>query len=111
MDSPTPTQNAAAQQPLSPAQLFWRRLKQRRVAMVGGVILIMLYVVALLAGFISPYSYQRQDRDRFFHPPIWPRLQGFRLVVPRYGSGDETFVYHIVPNDTQPLHFFVRGDE
>jgi peptide/nickel transport system permease protein len=111
MDSPTPTQNAAAQQPLSPAQLFWRRLKQRRVAMVGGVILIMLYVVALLAGFISPYSYQRQDRDRFFHPPIWPRLQGFRLVVPRYASGDETFVYHIVPNDTQPLHFFVRGDE
>jgi peptide/nickel transport system permease protein len=111
MESTLPTHNAAAQQPLSPWQLFWRRLKQRRIAMVGGAILIVLYLVALLAGFFAPYSYQRQDRDRFFHPPIWPRIQGFRLVVPRYASGEAAFAYHLVPNDTEPLHFFIRGDE
>lgn len=79
--------------------------------MVGGGILIVLYFVALLAGFIAPYSYQRQDRDRFFHPPIWPRSEGFHLVVPRSEQGEGAFVYHLVPSDTRPLRFFVRGDE
>src|SRR5690349_20962270 len=111
MEAATPNSTAEATAPFSPWQLFWRRLKQRRIAMVGGVILIFLYFVALLASFISPYSYQRQDRDRFFHPPIWPRVQGFHLAVPRYESGEEAFVYRLVPNDTKPLHFFIRGDE
>ena len=110
METAVPTQNTFAQQPLSPWQLFWRRLKQRRVALVGGATLILLYLTALLAGFIAPYSYERQDRDRFFHPPIWPRMHGFRLVAPRYAPGNDTFVYHIVPNDTEPIHFFTRGD-
>ena len=111
METTAPISTIEAKTPLSPWQLFWRRLKQRRIAMVGGVILILLYFVALLAGFIAPYSYQRQDRDRFFHPPIWPRIEGLHLAVPRYAPGDETFVYHLVPNDTQPLHFFIHGDE
>ncbi len=96
---------------LSPWQLFWRRLKRRRIALVGGAVLVFLYLVAIFAGFISPYDYQRQDRDRFFHPPIWPKLEGFHLVVPRYEQVSGDFVYHPVPGDTKPLHFFVRGDK
>ena len=72
--------------------------------MVGGVILILLYLVALFAGFVAPYSYDRQDRDRFFHPPTWPRLSGFRLVVPRYEQLPGDFNYRAVPNDTRPVH-------
>ena len=111
METAAPVPTVEAKAPLSPWQLFWRRLKQRRIAMVGGVILIVLYFVALFAGFMAPYSYQRQDRDRFFHPPIWPRLQGFHLMVPRYEPGNGTFAYRVVPNDPEPLHFFIRGDE
>jgi peptide/nickel transport system permease protein len=111
MNETAPTQNPTAEQPLSPWQLFWRRLKQRRIAMIGGVILIALYLVALFAGFIAPYSYDRQDRDRFFHPPIWPRLEGFRLVVPRYEPGTGSFVYHAIAGDSKPIQFFVRGDK
>ena len=99
------------EQPLSPWQLFRQRLRRRKIAMAGGAILVFLYAVALFAGFIAPYNYQRQDRDRFFHPPIWPRLQGLHLVVPRYEAGNGTFVYRCVPNDTAPLHFFIRGDK
>ncbi len=47
----------------------------------------------------------------FFHPPIWPKLSGFHLVVPRYEQLPGDFVYRAVPNDTKPLHFFVRGDK
>src|SRR3990172_524001 len=68
----------------SPWQLFWRRLRRRRLAMLGGILLILLYLAALLAGFLAPYSFERQDRQRFFHPPTSVQIEGWRLVVPRY---------------------------
>jgi len=96
--------------PLSPWQLFWRRLKRRRIAMFGGAVLVVLYAMSLFAGFIAPYHYERQDRDRFFHPPTWPKLEGFHLAVPRYEAKTGTFEYERIANDTQPIHLFVRGD-
>jgi peptide/nickel transport system permease protein len=111
METAAPISIAETKVTLSPWQLFWLRLKHKTIAMAGGVILIVLYLVALLAGFISPYDFQRQDRDRFFHPPIWPKLSGFHLVVPRYEQLPGDFVYRAVLNDTKPLHFFVRGDK
>jgi peptide/nickel transport system permease protein len=110
MKSIATTPNAEAQIALSPWQIFWRRLKRRRIALFGGVILIFLYAVALFAGFISPYHYERQDRDRFFHPPIWPRLQNFHFVVPRYEQQPGNFIYRAVADDTKPIRFFVHGD-
>ena len=111
MEATAPIPNAETQIALSPWQLFWRRLKQRRIAMIGGVILIFLYLVALLAGFVAPYNFDRLDTNYSFHPPIWPRLQGFRLVVPRYEQGGGVFTYHILENDSKPLHFFIPGDK
>jgi peptide/nickel transport system permease protein len=67
--------------------------------------------VALFAGFVAPYSYERQDRDRFFHPPTWPRLSGLHWVVPRYEPGTGSFVYHAVSGDLKPIRFFVRGNK
>ena len=79
--------------------------------MTGGVILIILYAVALFAGFVAPLRYDHLDTDYSFHPPIWPKLQGLHFVVPRYEPGDGTFVYRLVPGDTKPLHFFIHGDK
>jgi peptide/nickel transport system permease protein len=111
METAAPKPSVETKLSLSPWRLFWRRLKRRRIALVGGVTLIFLYLVALFAGFISPYDYQRQDRDRFFHPPIWPRFEHFHFVVPRYEQLSGDFVYREVPTDTSPLHFFVHGDK
>lgn len=111
MESATSIPIAEAKVPLSPWQLFWQRLKRRKIAMAGGVILIFLYLVALLAGFIAPYRYDHLDTAYSFHPPIWPKLQGFHLVVPRYEQGSEIFAYHAVANDSKPLRFFIRGDK
>jgi peptide/nickel transport system permease protein len=111
MDTTLPTQNATTPKPLSPWQLFWLRLKRRRIAMVGGVILVVLYLVALFAGFIAPYHYDRINKNGFFHPPAWPRWQGFHLVVPRSEELPGNFVYQGIPTDTKPLQFFVRGDK
>ena len=46
----------------SPWQIFWRRLRKQKIALVGGVIVIFLYLIALFAGFIAPYGYERQDQ-------------------------------------------------
>jgi peptide/nickel transport system permease protein len=111
METAEPISIAEVKITLSPLQLFWQRLKRRKIAMAGGVILIFLYLVALLAGFVAPYSYDRLDTDYSFHPPIWPRFQGTHLVVPRYEQGGGVFTYHIVENNSKPLHFFVHGDK
>ena len=111
MNSAVPASKLQTQAHLSPWQLFWRRLKRRRIALFGGGVLIALYLVALFAGFFAPYDFNRLDRDRYFHPPIWPHLQGFHLVVPRYEQLPGDFVYRQVPTDTRPLHFFIRGSE
>jgi ABC-type dipeptide/oligopeptide/nickel transport system permease subunit len=105
------TTDTALEQPLSPLQLFWRRLKRRRIAMGGGVVLIALYLLALFAGFVAPHHFERQDRDRFFHPPAWPRLSGLHLVVPRDEALPGSFKYRTLADDTKPLRFFVRGDK
>ena len=95
---------------LSPSQLFWRRLRKQRVATVGAIILAVLYFMALLAGFIAPYSFERQDRQRFFHRPTALQFREGKLVVVRYLPGEGAFKYH-ASAEYQPLRFFVRGDK
>ena len=61
---------------------------------------------------LSPWQlFWHQDTDNSFHQPIWPKLSGFHIVVPRYAPAPGDFVYREVPNDTKPLHFFVHGDK
>jgi peptide/nickel transport system permease protein len=111
METAIPMSELKAKVPLSPWQLFWLRLKRRRIALLGGVVLIFLYLVALFAGFVAPYTYDSVNTDYSFHPPIWPKLQGLQFVVPRYEPGTNIFSYHQVANDAKPLHFFVHGDK
>ena len=100
----------AAEERAGPWRLFWRRLKRQRTAMAGGIILIVLYLMALLAGFVAPYSYERQDRDRFFHSPTKLVFAHGWLAVPGYEQLPGQFKYRAVAGDTKPLRFFVRGD-
>jgi peptide/nickel transport system permease protein len=100
----------AAPESAPPGRLFWRRLRRQRLATLGGVILLILYGLALLAGFVAPYSHERQDRERFFHPPIGLRLTHGWLAAPRYEQIGGQFQYRPVSGDTKPLRWFVRGD-
>lgn len=94
----------------SPWRVFWRRLRRQRIALVGGGILVVLYTLAIFTGFIAPYGYERQDRERFFHPPTALRIHGWRLAVQRYEAGPGSFKYIPVHGDVRSLQFFVRGE-
>ncbi len=95
----------------SPWQIFWGRLRHQRMALLGAIILLGLYLVALFAGFFAPYGYERQDRERFFHPPTALRLQGGRLAVARYEPTPGSSKFQAVNGDAAPIHFFVAGEK
>jgi peptide/nickel transport system permease protein len=58
-----------APRPWSPAREFWRQLRRSPLAVAGGALLVLLYLLALFAPFLAPYAESDIDRARFFHPP------------------------------------------
>lgn len=95
----------------SPWHIFWQRLRKRRTAMAGGVILIILYLLALFAGFVSPYHFERQDRQRFFHRPMALTFKGWHLAVRQYQQPAGSSKFQPVPGEATPIHFFIKGDK
>jgi peptide/nickel transport system permease protein len=101
----------------TPLQLAWRQLRRHRVALFGGVILIVLYGMALFAEFLAPYSLDYTDRAKFYHPPTIPRfvdaqgqfsLRPFIYETALIDPGLRTF-----STDTSkkyPVRFFVAGE-
>ena len=66
IDAPLDTDEAVSH---TPTQLAWRQLRKNRFAMAGGLILLLLYGMALFADFLAPYPYDRQQRELFYQPP------------------------------------------
>ena len=66
-NAPTRAASAAS---AGPWRILGRRLRKNRVAMTGGVLLILLYVTASLAGFLSPYVYDESNQDAAFVGPM-----------------------------------------
>lgn len=95
----TPPETAADETIGSPWQIFWQRLKRQKIALTGGVILIVLYALSLFAGFVAPYDYQLMNRENLFHPPTGFGFQGWRLAVKRYEQPPDSMRYKAVPGD------------
>lgn len=100
---------------VSQSRLIWRRFRRHRLAVAGGVVLIVMYLVALFAGFVAPFAPDTFKSDQALQPPQWPRISfdhGF-YVHPSVGKTnivtmDREFVED--PNKFIKLGFFVRGD-
>lgn len=60
----------------SPKQIFWQRFKQNRLAYAGGIIVLLLFLVAVFAPLISPYSPNDIDRRQILEPPSTRHLMG-----------------------------------
>lgn len=54
----------------------WRRLLRNRMAVLGGVLVVLLLLVALLADYIAPYSPTKQDYSAVFQAPGGKYLLG-----------------------------------
>ncbi len=60
-------------------QLMWRKFKRHKVAMIGGVVVLMFYLTALLADFVAPTHFTTYNKEYVNAPPQTLRL--FRGVI------------------------------
>lgn len=101
-----------------PLALAWRRFRRSTLGLVGGAVLITLYLIALFAPFLAPYDITEQNSRNAFQPPQ-------RVYLFHEGQLRRPFVYPVAQErdpvtfrrfyaedreNPQPLRFFVRGD-
>ncbi len=114
----TPAKEDGAQY-LSLRRLMWLRFKRNRLAVIGGIFLIAMYLAAIFAGFIAPndptmvhsqfVSMEPQalhfvDTEGNFH--LVPFVYGIKSAV-----DPATFrrTFETVPDEIYPLKFLVHG--
>ncbi len=103
----------------SQSELIWWRFTRHKAALISAVLLILLYLGAAFAGFISPYSKDRRFTDLQTAPPTKIHFirpdGGFQPYVYAYKRelDQETFRWIFTEDTSQiyPIKFFVKGDE
>ncbi len=102
---------------LSQWSLMWRKFVRNRAALAGGIIILLLYIIAVFAGFLSPYTLTTRFRDRIYLPPqgihffdegrFGPFVYGAKTALnmetlERISETDTTVKY--------PVRFFTQGE-
>lgn len=104
----------------SQGRIIWEQFTKHRVALVGGTVLILMYLMAGFAGFLAPYGINEYRRSPVaaFVPPT-----EIHWIDPETGRLTRPFVYDVVSErdpvtrqrvyvaDTSrmyPIQFFVR---
>lgn len=95
-------------------------LRRNRAAFVSALILVCLYGVAALAGFIAPYgmneTHYRPPHDMRYHPPMAPRIVDERgeFHWPPFVYGSEQLrgtTYLEDKSVKYPVRLLVKGEE
>jgi peptide/nickel transport system permease protein len=98
--------------------MIWRRFRRNRIAMVGGFVVVLFYLVSLFSGFVAPYS----SNHRFEKPYLLdmpPRAVHFiddgsiRPFVYRATTEQDprTLARFVVDTDEKVyLKFFAKGE-
>ncbi|WP_152362788.1 ABC transporter permease [Microlunatus speluncae] len=107
---------AAAKQ----SRLIWWAFRKHRLAVVGLIAVLLIYLVALFAEFLAPFDTGRFDADYSYAPPQLIQVgdrgaEGFGLYVNGYTSvmDNETLAVSYTVDESRrvPIGLFVRGDE
>src|SRR5688572_15079800 len=72
----------------SPYKLMWWRLRRHKLALVSGVIIIILYLIAIFCEFVAPYDPSTRISDLQLAPP-----QGIHFVDKDGNFSLRPFVY------------------
>ena len=103
-------------------RLMWISFRQHRLALLGGVVILILYIIALFAEFIAPFDPHVSTSNNVYHPPQLIKL------IDVDENGDWSFRLHVqlmeldrdpvtlegnftpVPGEKVYLTFFGKGD-
>ncbi|HKX17457.1 MAG TPA: ABC transporter permease [bacterium] len=107
---------AEAARARSPWQLAWRQLLRYRLAVAGGIALVVLYAAMVLAEALAPYGLDQSDRNLFYAPPTgihWIDARGrfhLRPFVYPYRVVDPSIPQYAPDTSrTYDVKFIVRG--
>ena len=60
----------------SPTKEAWKRLKRNKLAIVGMIVLIIIFIIAIIGPWITPYDYKAYDYDHINQPPSHDHIMG-----------------------------------
>jgi peptide/nickel transport system permease protein len=98
-------------------RMMWRKFIRNRIAVIGGIVILLFYLTALLANFVAPYTLEQRMTAYSFLPPqrvyffTEGRFQPF--VYGLKGSRDpKTLMRLYVPDPEKriPILFFIQGE-
>ena len=100
--------------------LVWWKFKKNRLAIIGGIVVLLFYVsCGLLAEFIAPYGLHTES-EFLEAPPQWPRFRDiegeWHLRPFVYGLEQHLDVmtrersYTVDTTKLYPIHFFVKAE-
>ncbi len=100
-------------------QMMWWKLKRHKIALASGVILLLMYLVAMFCEIVAPYNLTTRNARHIYAPPqavhlfhegefVGPFVYGYTLKLNK-----ETFEreYTVNTEKVQPLRFFCKGDK
>jgi len=102
---------------LTQGQLSWRRFRKSKLGLFGGLFVVLLYLSAIFADFLSPYHYTKSYDQRVHAPPQMPRLfdqeglhfpfvYDFELT---YSDDQLERIYKVDESRRYPIRLFCRG--
>ena len=92
----------------------WRKLRRHKMAMIGGTVIIILYLLVIFAGFLSPYHPHKGFKKHFFHPPTKIHIMDEDGLTRPYVYRTESVgwaEYEVIKDKKYPIKFFYRGQE
>jgi len=101
-------------------RLIWWRFRKHRLAMTGGPVILLLYLIVVFCEFLSPYLPTtrfpnfldtRPHKVRFVHPETGFSLQPF--IYPLKSERDPETYRRVFTEDAAsptPIRFFVKGE-
>ncbi len=102
-------------------KLIWRRFCRHRLALAAGVVILLIYLVALFAEVLAPVSSQTYDSRYTYAPPQQLKIAGYDAAgqfYPLYVNGYSMKIDPIALNRNYspdpavliPVGFFVKGE-
>jgi peptide/nickel transport system permease protein len=104
----------------TPRQLMWWKFRKHRVAMFSAALLIVFYIIAIFADFLSPYNPNAFDASFRFVPPMsitfidadgrFSLRPGVNGLIAHQNPETLRITYEADPSVWYPIHFFVEGE-
>ncbi len=99
-------------------KLMWRKFLCNKAAIIGGIVILLMYFIALFANFFVPYTLTTRFRNRIYFPPqrvhffhegqfLGPFVYGSKLTIDK-----KTFAknYSVDMTKVHPIKFFAKGE-